>query len=184
MKEDSIVHFVCFDTTLDIAPFMRRWEDYKRSANSDADVTMQQSVKKDSFRYIAQHYCTAGELRFSFTKSARRSPHHAAQINITEHEAGGYSILQAERKGSLRAGENKIFVFVHSAQADVDAYRGLSVHGKLNIYSAYYENCRYAFIMEYFTPKEYTGALTEQLSQFRDVEIGVYKQYAMQKDWL
>lgn len=183
MNEDSIVHFVCFDTTLDITPFMRRWEDYKRSANSDMDVTMQQSIKDNPFRYIAQHHCTAGELRFAFTKSAKRSP-HVAQINITEHELGGYSILQAERTGRMRANENKVFVFIHSAQADIDAYRRLALQGKLNIYSAYYENCRYAFIMEYFIPNEYAGELATRLSQFPGVETGVYKQYSLQKERL
>jgi hypothetical protein len=179
MKEDSIVHFVCFDTTLDIAPFMQRWEEYTRSDSSNTHVTMQQSITKNSFRYVAQHYCTAGELRFAFTKSTRKSP-HIAHINITELEAGGYSVLQAERKDNAHANESKVFVFINSAQADINAYRQLSVHGKLNIYSAYYENCKYTFIMEYFVPNKYAAALVEQLSKFADAETGVYKQYALQ----
>jgi hypothetical protein len=183
MKEDTIVHFVCFDTTLDITPFMQRWEEYTRSENSDANVTMQQSKTKNSFRYIAQHHCTAGELRFAFTKSSRKSP-HIAHIGIAEQEAGGYSVLQAERMGNTRANESKIFVFINSAQADIDAYRNLSVHGKLNIYSAYYENCKYTFIMEYFIPNKYAAALEEQLNKFAGVETGVYKQYALQQESL
>ena len=179
MKEDSIVHFVCFDTTLDITPFMRRWEEYTSSVNSDTNVTMQQSITKNSFRYIAQHHCTAGELRFTFTKSSRKSP-HVSHISITELEAGGYSVLQAERKGNTHANESKVFVFIHSAQADIEAYRRLSVHGKLNIYSAYYENCKYSFIMEYFIPNKYAAALVEQLNKFAGVETGIYKQYILQ----
>ena len=179
MKEDSIVHFVCFDTTLDIAPFMQRWEEYTRSANSDQNVTMQQSITKNSFRYIAQHHCTAGELKFAFTKSSRRSP-HVALISITELEAGGYAVLQAERRGDTHANESKIFVFITSAQADIEAYKKLSVHGKLNIYSAYYENCRYSLIMEYFVSNKYAALLQEHLNQFPGIETGVYKQYALQ----
>lgn len=181
MKEDSIVHFVCFDTTLDITPFMRRWEEYTRSVNSDTDVTMQQSIKRNSFRYIAQHHCAAGELRFAFTKSSKRSP-HIAQTSITEQEAGGYSILQMERKGDTHANESKVFVFINSAQTDIEAYRNLSVHSKLNIYSAYYENCKYAFILEYFVSNKYAEALMEQLNQFKGIETGVYKQYVLQAE--
>jgi hypothetical protein len=179
MKEASIVHFVCFDTTLDITPFMQRWEEYTRSVNSDTNVTMQQSITKNSFRYIAQHYCRAGELRFTFTKASRRSP-HIAHISITELEAGGYSVLQAERKGNTHANESKVFVFINSAQTDIEAYRHLSVHGKLNIYSAYYENCKYSFIMEYFIPNQYAAELVEQLNKFAGVKTGIYKQYAIQ----
>ncbi len=179
MKEDSVVHFVCFDTTLDITPFMQRWEEYTRSVNSDADVTMQQSITKNSFRYIAQHHCSAGELRFAFTKSSKRS-HHIVQTSITEQEVGGYSVLQAERKGNTHANESKIFVFINSAQADIEAYKHLSIHGKLNIYHAYYENCKYSFIMEYFIQNKYAASLVEHLNKFADVETGVYKQYLLQ----
>ena len=80
--------------------------------------------------------------------------------------------------------EVRKFVFIHSAQADIERYRHLSAHAKLNIYSAYYENCRYAFIMEYFIPNKYAAALVEELNKFEGIETGVYKQYILQEEWL
>ena len=178
MKEDTVVHFVCFDTTLDTTAFMKRWEGYKRSLNSDADVTLQQSRKKNTFRYIAQHRCAPGDLQFTFIKAARSS--RIAQTIITDQQAGGYSILQKERKGDAHSNESKVFVFINSPKADLDVYRNLSAHGKLNIYSAYYENCKHAYIMEYFTPDKYVPELVEQLNRFESVETGVYKECALQ----
>ena len=180
MEEDIIVHFVCFYTSLDMTAFTRRWEEYSRSVNSDMDVTLQQCKKNNSFSYIAQHRCTAGELKFAFTKTAKRSP-HIAQISIVEQEAGGYSLLQLERKAGANANESKVFVFINSPQADLDVYRNLLTHGKLNIYSAYYENCKYAYILEYFVPNKYAVSLIEQLKNFEGIETGIYKQYALEK---
>ena len=47
MRADKIVQFVCFDTTLGSEQFIKRWEQYSRSVNSDLDVTVQQSEKME-----------------------------------------------------------------------------------------------------------------------------------------
>ena len=73
MRTGKIVQFVCFETTLDTEQFIRRWEDYKRSVNSDLDVILQQSQKDGVYKYIAQHYCAKGEIQFDFTKAPRSS---------------------------------------------------------------------------------------------------------------
>ena len=45
MREDKIVQFVVFETTLAKEQFLMQWEQFTRSVNSDQDVTLQQSEK-------------------------------------------------------------------------------------------------------------------------------------------
>jgi hypothetical protein len=174
MQESKIVHFVCFETTLDSDRFTKRWEEYNRSAQSDLDVTIQQSEKNGMFNYVAQHRCIEGELQFVFTKPARSS--RIPQIGIKTIHAGGYSILQTEKKNDAHADESKVFAFLIQPKADLNIYRQLTTHSKLNIYGAYYENCRYAYILEFFVKNKYTAELLEQLNHHDVKEVGVYKE--------
>jgi hypothetical protein len=178
MRADKIVHFVNFETTLDSEQFIKRWEQYSRSVNSDVDVTLQQSEKKGLFRYIAQHRCTTSELQFVFTKEGRSS--RTPQVEIKAKQAGGYSILQAGRMNDTHVDESKVFAFLTSSKADLNMYKQLSAHGKLNIYEAYYENCQYAYILEYFVKNKYVIELLEQLKQHDVPEIGIYKECVLQ----
>lgn len=179
MRADKIVHFVCFETTLSTEQFITRWEQYTRSVNSDADVTLQQSEKNGIFRYIAQHRCAAGELQFVFTKAAKSS--RTPEVGIKEKQAGGYSILQAERMDDANADDKKVFVFVTDATTDLNVYKQLSTNSKLNIYEAYYENCQYAYILEYFIKNKHAADLVKQLQQQDAVEIGMYKECVLQQ---
>ena len=76
--------------------------------------------------------------------------------------------------------ESKVFAFLTSSKADLNMYKQLSAHGKLNIYEAYYENCQYAYILEYFVKNKYVAELLEQLKQYDVPEIGIYKECALQ----
>ncbi|MEP6595721.1 MAG: hypothetical protein ABJA71_07225 [Ginsengibacter sp.] len=178
MRKNKIVQFVCFDTTLGSEQFIKRWEQYGRSVNSDLDVTLQQSEKKGVFRYIAQHRCLPGELQFIFTKEGRSS--RTPQVEIKAKQAGGYSISQEERTNDVHLGESKVFAFLVNPQTDLNVYRQLSAHGKLNIYEAYYENCQYAYVLEFFVKDKYVAELLEQLKQYDVPETGIYKECVLQ----
>jgi len=178
MRADKIVQFVYFETTLDSEQFIKRWEQYSRSVNSDVDVTLQQSAKKGLFSYIAQHRCAAGELQFVFTKEGRSS--RTPQVEIKAKQAGGYSVLQLEKMNDAHSGESKIFAFLINPQTDLNAYKQLTAHSKLNIYEAYYENCQYAYILEFFVKEKYCAELFEQLKQLDPAEIGIYKECVLQ----
>ena len=177
MRKDKIVQFVCFETILGSEQFITKWEQYNRSDNSDLDVTMQQSEKNGIFRYIVQHRYAAGEFQFVFTKAKRSS--RIPEIGIKEKQAGGYAVLQAERATDAHTDESKVFVFVTNPQTDLGVYKHLSAHSKLNIYEAYYENCQYAYILEFFTKNKYVSEVMEKLKK-QDDEIGVYKECMLQ----
>lgn len=178
MSTEKIVQFVCFETTLNSIQFIPKWEDYTRSDNSNADVTLQQSEKNNVFRYIAQHRCASGGFQFVFTKGKKSS--RIPEVGIREKQAGGYSVLQVERKDDARADESKIFVFLVNPQTDLSTYKKLPVSNKLNIYEAYYENCQYAYILEYFVKNKFSAELLDQLNQQETAEIGVYQECILQ----
>jgi hypothetical protein len=177
MGEDKIVQFVSFETALDAGQFITQWELYNRSVNSDADVTLQQSEKNGLFRYIAQHRHAAGELQFVFTRAKKTSRMPEAEIKC--RQAGGYSVIQAERINDAHPDESKVFAFITDPRAVLDTFRQLDSHGKLNIYQAYYENCQYAFVLEFFVKNKHLVALLEQLSLLQVNDAGVYKECAI-----
>lgn len=178
MRQDKTVQFVCFETILDSEQFITQWEHFTRSANSDVDVTLQQSEKNGVFKYVAQHRYAAGEFQFVFTKATRSS--RTPEVEIKAKQAGGYSILQLERSTDARADESKIFAFLVNSQTDLSAYKQLTSLGKLNIYEAYYENCQYAYILEYFVKNKNAAELMEQLKLLEPSEVRIYKECILQ----
>lgn len=178
MVKEKVVQFVCFETKLAHEQFLTQWEHFSRSVNSDLDVILQQSELNGTFRYIAQHYCTAGELNFAFTKGKRSS--RTPEPGIKTKQAGGYTILQEERKTNVQTDETKVFTFLTDATADLSIYRQLSAHNKLNIYQAYYENCSYAYILEFFVKSKYVAILQEQLKLHSLDESRTYKEMNLQ----
>jgi len=179
MRNLNIVQFVCFETTLASDQFIKRWEEYHRSENSDMDVTLQQCGGERINKYIAQHRGDGDELRFVFSKGTRSSPHIRREF-ISTKQAGGYIVLQEERTGETRKDESKIFVFLISPKVNLDVYRRTGIDVQLNIYEAYYENCKYAYIHEFFVKNNCVLELLKQLEKLNPCEIGVYKECSMQ----
>ena len=178
MSTEKIVQFVCFETTLNSDLFIPKWEDYTRSDNSNTAVTLQKSEKNNSFKYIAQHWCSASGFQFVFTKGKKTS--RIPEVGIREKQAGGYAVKQLERKDDAHADESKIFVFITNPQTDLNSFKKMPVSAKLNIYEAYYENCQFAYILEYFVKNKFSAELHEQLKQQEAAEIGVYKECVLQ----
>ena len=178
MGKDKTVQFVCFETSLAREQFITQWERYTRSVNSDLDVTLQQSEKNGLFKYIAQHRCTDGEFNFIFSKNGRTS--RIPEVEIKIKQLGGYSILQSERKNDLHADESKVFAFITSTQTDLSIFRQFSAQIKLNIYEAYYENCQYSYILEFFVKTETAGELVAKLKLNEAGDIGIYKECLLQ----
>jgi hypothetical protein len=97
-------------------------------------------------------------------------------VEIKARQAGGYAILQAERIKGTYEDENKVFVFLTDAQTDLMLFRQLSVKKNLNIYEAFYENCLYAYILEYFVNNKDEAAFLEQLRLLCPNKFEVFKE--------
>jgi hypothetical protein len=176
MTEDTKVQFVCFETSLDREPFMKRWKAYNRSPRSDADVILQQCKRDDLFLYIAQHRFESNDMQFEFTKEGRSG--RIVQERIKTTIIGGYALLQLQNKQGAAHDESKIFVFVDNASGNLDLYKKLAGNSKLNIYQAYFQNCSYAYILEYFVKNKYASEFLEQLEKQDDSKAGIYKEHA------
>ena len=176
MAEDIKVHFVCFETTLDSELFMKRWKEFNRSSYSDMDVTLQKSKKNNLFLYIAQHRFETKDQQFEFAKEPKST--RVVQERIKTTIAGGYVMLRPEFRHEATMGESKIFIFLADAKTDLTAYKTMPVSNKLNIYKAYYENCGYAYILEYFVKNKHAVELTEHLKKYDSSETGIYREYA------
>ena len=176
MKEKRIIHFVSFETTLDREGFFIQWEKYKQSTNTDWHVTLQQHILKNGkFKYISQHRCPSNEFQFVIKKE-KRSP-KMPEANVRKKLAGGYSVLQRECASELKHDESKILVFIADPTTDLESFRHFCVHGKLNIYEAYFENCQFAYILEFFVKDEYASDVLQQLKILTSFEeAGIYKE--------
>jgi hypothetical protein len=176
MREEKIVQFVVFETALDSDAFLGRWKQYKRSIDDEVSVTLQQrEVKNGKFKYISQHKCSSGDFHFIFEKDRRGVKTQEAAVR--QKLAGGYTALQHDHSGETKANESKIIVFVLDPRTDLDDFRQFSVHGKLNIYEAYYENCEFAYILEFFVKNEYAADVLKQLKILTSfAEAGIYKE--------
>ena len=173
MSQTSIVQFVSFETVLDREKFIPQWELFNRSAKTVLRVTLQQSEKKGGFHYMAQHRYAEGEFQFVFEKRAKSS--RTPEVEIKARQAGGYAILQLERNIDTYEDENKVFVFLIDPQSDLQPYRELSINKNLNIYEAFYENCQYAYILEYFITHKQEADFLEQLRLYCPNKFEVYK---------
>ena len=180
METNEKVQFVCFETTLDKEQFGKRWEQFRHSLNSNNDVTLQQNETEGRFNYVAQHRFTSSELEFKFSNEGRNS--RIVQVPIKSILAGGYSILQANRLHNAAGNERKIIIFLSDPRADLKIYKQLFTAANLNIYEAYYENCKYSYILEYFVKTRDSLALLEQLKQYDTADVAIYKEYAHIKD--
>ena len=176
MKEETIVHFVVFETTLDTEKFFVQWERYTDSMNNERDITLQQHVLENGkFKYVSQHKCSSGDFQFALNRERKVSKIREAEIR--KKLAGGYSAVQLECVDETKADESKIIVFIENPQTDLDTFRQFCVHGKLNIYEAYFENCQFAYILEFFVKNEYATDVLQQLKIFTSfVEAGIYKE--------
>ena len=178
MPEDKIVQFVFFETVLESSEFISEWERFVRSENHDVKVTLQQTPAKNGFKYIAQHYSVTDEFSFVFFRPKRSAK--IAEVEIRAKKAGGYQLIQEEQLKKVKSDESKVFVFLIDRPHDFSSYSQLMPDIKLNIYEAYYENCQYACILEFFVKNSAVDELREQLKQITGAEIGTYTECVLQ----
>lgn len=99
-----------------------------------------------------------------------------AEVEIRARKAGGYLMIQSEHLKSSKRDESKVFAFLIDSPIDFSLYQNLSTDGNLNIYEAYYENCQYTYILEYFVKHDSADLLREQLRKLNLAETGIYSE--------
>ncbi|HLG39199.1 MAG TPA: hypothetical protein VI461_05995, partial [Chitinophagaceae bacterium] len=69
----------------------------------------------------------------------------------------------------------KVMAFIDHKERELDFYHR-QTYRHLNIYEAYYENCTYNYIMEFFIQEMDASALIEKLKTRPGVEVAMYKE--------
>jgi len=173
---ENIVQFVCFASPLGTDAFKELWEPYARMLVKDpASILLQEGVsaqKSTRFTCISQHACSAADFQFAFMKGKSKShfPEHKARVI----QAGGYLPVAPVVAYKQSRGDAKIIALVGHGETDPAFYRGLGAR-HTNMYEAYYENCLYGYIIEFFIPSKDAAALLTQLKERPGVEAGIYQ---------
>src|SRR5205814_7632452 len=105
MRADQVVQFVYFETLLDTSQFIAQWERFTSSVDINPGVTLQQSEKKASFRYLAQHRCAAGVVELIFPRTRWPMNYTASDTIKTKHLCS-YLIMLNERKNKMKHRKN------------------------------------------------------------------------------
>jgi len=176
MNKDTIVQFICITSILEPEEFMDMWESYADLRVDDTtNILLQEGVTEKNgnrFNYVIQHKSSAADFRFAFMKERSRMhpPEQKARIKL----AGGYHPVQLQSTYNNVKEDARIVVFVAQGETELEFYRTQSFH-YLNIYEAYFENCAYSYVMEFFVREQEAPELLAQLKHRHGVEAAIYK---------
>jgi hypothetical protein len=177
MRQDTIVQFVCFETSVEFDEFAPRWEYYaKRFASKEVEVTLHgQANLKNRFKYVSQQKCPEDNFQFAFMKG--RNSENFPDCNVKVFQAGGYIPVQMECMHDTDTHDVKVMFFINGSESDISLYKQLPFYRFLNIYEAYYESCSYQYILEFFVEESNARDLMRQIKlRTSDAEIGLYKE--------
>lgn len=169
MKKDSIVQFVCFATKLEPEDFNPLWKEFAKVSKADiVDLYEVQKKEKNRFRYISRMGSKDSDFRFAFMKG--RNSDHFPEQSAKVIQLGGYSTLQLQADKKKKPNEVKIMAFMEENSFDLDFCKAQE-YSSLNIYEAYFENCKYSYIMEYIVPKTHADELVEKLTAHGGMQV-------------
>ncbi len=183
MKKDTIYQFVCFVTALGPDDFAPQWEKFAKRlkvSKADAPLVQQTSGSKNRFRYISTHEWSEQDIQFSFmtNKKVEHFPEHSVRVV----QIGGYVPFQIKKKHNEDENDVKVMAFIGHNENDLDFYTQLPQAKHLNIFQAFYENCTFAYIMEFFVSESDAAELLQILKQRSGVEVGIYKECLVPQD--
>jgi len=175
MKKDSTIYFVGFITDSGFDEFVAKWEFYANqvSTNHHSVLLQQEPGTKTRFKYVSHHKLRNDTINFSFMKG--RSSEHFADQKVKVVSLGGYTVLQAGDAHRNENSECRLMAFISHQETDIDFYRHLLPSQQVNIYQAYYENCAYGYIVEFFPAEKDAAGLLLQLKT-RGVEASLYRE--------
>lgn len=163
MKDESIVQFVRFTACADHDRFETIWKECAAQFMDGVDeAILQRSTGRsaqDKHHYISQHTCSKANFRFEFVKGKDGYfPGHSANMI----QLGGYLPVQLQCLHDENKDDVKIIAFITHPQKEFEFYYRQTFR-HLNIYEAYFENCAYSYIMEFFAQEPEAIALVKQL---------------------
>jgi hypothetical protein len=175
MHKNHIIQFVGFNTTLPFNEFNPQWEKYSRDCKQSggAAVLLEDTDSLGRYKFLSQHHCDSGDFKFAFMKG--RNSEHFPDQKVKVVLAGGYIATQMATR-HYGHHDDKIIAFLGHNENDLSFYKQLSEYSHLNIYQAYFENCIYGNILEFFAPEIAMPELSKKLKQRQGVEAMTYRE--------
>lgn len=176
MSKDKIVHFVGFATTLPFEDFNPLWESCLKRLNvSSQKVILDETIQeqKGTFKYISQHEHSSADFKFAFMKESTRANFPNQKVRVVQ--AGGYMAVQFQPFPTKTKGMVKIIAFTSQGDNELDFYQQQSFL-QLNVYEAYFENCKYSHVLEYLVNEKDAPALFTELKTRPGIEVALYKE--------
>ncbi len=175
MKDSFIVQFVCFTTNIRVNEFIKEWDQYaKRYLDKPREFTLQQqSFTRTRFNYVSRHYWPIDDFQFSFMNKRRSEFFQEQHVKVIQ--AGGYVEMGKSYHPKSETNLQTVLVFIDHNETDLNYYDELKHHSHLNKYQAFYENCLFGHVYEYFTTEEHWPALLAALKRIKGNEAGLYR---------
>ena len=180
MQEENIIQFVGFVTDFAHEEFYNQWEYYSGTFDTVPDTTIlqQASGAKNRFQYVSQHEFREQGLNFAFRKNAFRR--NSPEMKITVTQLGGYTPVKVGCKYCDESNDVKVMAFISHEQTNIETYSQIVPYRCMNIYRAYYENCVYAYILEFFTTEPDADSLLQKLKSHAGTDAEIYKSCMVQ----
>ena len=127
-----------------------------------------QTAARNKFRYLSRHSWPEGENRFSFKQSRKNG--YFPEMPVQIQHLGGYTTHENAVSHEPTNGENRLFVLTGHDENDPLYYTSLPFLFLYNLYEAYYESCRHAYIIEYLGNPENLEAIAGHIRQRNGTE--------------
>ena len=176
MDKDIIVQFVGFVTHIEPEVFITAWEPFiKQAADNSGSVLLQEAVTAkagNKFKYILQHESRSADFRFAFAKEKDKTQLPEQKIRVVQ--SGGYAPVQIQTSHKEIKNHIKVLAFLPHGQTDMDFYKR-QTYRHLNIYEAYFESCKYSYVMEFYIHEMEAPVLIKELKG-TGVEVALCKE--------
>jgi hypothetical protein len=155
--------------------FIVQWERFtKRFLNKGIEVTLQEQMSKNKFKFVSRNVWPEDSFQFVFMEG--RLSHNFPEGHVKVVEAGGYTPVQIECNRA-KGDKVKILVFSKDSRINVEDFKKMADYSHLNIYEAYYESCKYAYIFEFYVCEASVEEFKKQLQlETNGADIGVYRE--------
>jgi len=175
MKGPFIIQFVGFTTSLRPNEFVKEWDLYAKRYPDKPTATslLQQSFTRSRFNYVSKHHWPIDDFQFSFTNKRRSDFFHEQHVKVVQ--AGGYVELGKNFIPEAQSDLLVILAFIDHNENDFEYYDELKHVSHLNKYQAFYENCLFGRVYEFFTTEENWPSLLAALKMKKGNESGLYR---------
>ncbi len=175
MQNENLLQFVGYITQLNSDEFLLQWESFaKENRIKDSSVVLQQGIEtKGKYKFLSIHNCRKDEFNFDFMKSRKSRVFPEQKVKVMQ--TGGYISIGPGLSSIEEEAELRILAFLSPSIINLDFFNQLPFSQSMKTYQAYYENCTYGHILEFFITEVELPVLMAQLTTGPIIDTAVYR---------